>query len=497
MLFSSIEFVFLFLPAILAVYLSFYLVAGRSRWGPRILNCLLLFISLALYTWSESSYTLVILASIGIDYVCGLLLGKRSEDGRTAGDRVILAASITTNLGLLVFFKYINFGTDTVIKILEAFGIYSPVSEPVLQIALPLGISFYTFQSMSYTIDVYLGRVNPTKNWIDFACYVTMFPQLVAGPIVRYREISQFLTNRTIDTKLFASGVKRFVFGLGKKLLIADTLSGPADLVFASEGVPISVAWLGLVCFTLQIYFDFSGYSDMAIGLCRMLGFRIPENFRHPYSATSMRDFWRRWHISLSNWFRDYVYIPIGGNRLGRFRTYFNLSLVFFLCGLWHGASWTFVIWGLLHGCLLVLERIGLSKILARCWQPLRHAYVIIAVMICWVMFRCETIGDALEFGRSLVGLADNPMAQSNFLLIFEPDVILAMVVGAILSFPIAKKLDRKYLTLQRTLKRPFHRQLVASLWLVVSISVFGLVLFLSWMQLATTTHQPFLYFRF
>ncbi len=493
MLFSSIVFFFLFLPIILTVYLLlFWLVQrfGPAKFGIRIVNGCLLLISLLLYGWSESSYVLVILASTTIDYVCGLLLGRRATNGdRSLGDKWILAVSICSNLGFLGFFKYTNFGLDAAAGILDQLGVDLRFAETGLQLMLPLGISFYTFQSMSYTIDVYRGRATATRSFIDFACYVTMFPQLVAGPIVRYTDVARSLVHRTISTELFASGVRRFIYGLGKKVLIADTLATVADPSFAADTPTCSTAWLGLACYTLQIYFDFSGYSDMAIGLGRMLGFRFQENFLHPYTAQSIRNFWRRWHISLSTWFRDYLYVPLGGNQRSPARVYFNLTIIFLLCGLWHGASWTFIAWGALHGIFLVFERAGLGALLDRLWRPLRHLYTMSVVMLGWVIFRCVSLDHAGSFLTTLLGGTAGSETQAPSVRL-EVDIVLAMVAGVVLSTPIARSLAR--IRVRSSRQRP-----VQLAWSLASILFIAVILYACAMEMAAGTHQPFIYFRF
>ena len=498
MLFSSIIFLYLFLPIVLVIYLTIFLPVQAKGPGPRgitLANASILLISLTLYTWSESLLVAVVLASTTVDYACGLSLGPRGPgEARTARDRWVLGVSIASNLGLLGLFKYLGFGVETAVAILEGLGASPAFTQGTLQIALPLGISFYSFQSMSYTIDVYRGRVAPAHSFIDFACYVTMFPQLVAGPIVRYRDVERALRARRISCALFASGVQRLVFGLGKKVLIANTLAIPADQIFAAErlgNMPTpGVAWFGLACYTLQIYFDFSGYSDMAIGLGRMLGFRFQENFRYPYAAQSVTAFWRRWHISLSSWFRDYLYIPLGGNRGSAGRTYRNLAIVFLLCGLWHGASWTFVVWGAMHGALLVMERAGFGTILKRAWRPLRHVYTLLAVMLTWVVFRCESLAHALAYLQSLVGRPGAVGWQRDLRVFLEADVLLALVTAVVLSAPVARHAMRWRVSSSTS---PGIR--VA--WSLSSVGFFALVLFIAGMQLAAATHQPFIYFRF
>ena len=344
MVFSSITFLFLFFPCVLFSYL---LIRKELN------NSFLLLVSLIFYFWGENWLVWLVIVRTFIDYTCGILIEK-SVQNNTAGRfrKFILMFSILTNLASLSYYKYSNFFIDNLYLFFQSIGIESELLRGFPEIALPLGISFYTFQSMSYVIDVYRRDVQATSNYIDFACYVSLFPQLVAGPIVRYKDIAEQLKNRIITIPDFAYGIKRFTYGLAKKILIANNAGVVADQIFATpaDNLSFAVSWFGIICYSLQIYFDFSAYSDMAIGLGRMFGFTFLENFNYPYIATSIKNFWQRWHISLSSWFRDYVYIPLGGNQKGAVRTYINLFIVFLLCGFWHGASWTFIVWGLYHG---------------------------------------------------------------------------------------------------------------------------------------------------
>ncbi len=500
-LFHSTVFLFVFLPLALALYFAAQYfaapgaarVSGTHRTRMRWPNAALLLASLTFYTWTESLFTLVLLASVVLDYSCARLLGTRTPGSRPLPrQRWILAVSICSNLLVLGVFKYLDFATDAIRAAMTAIGVRSSSLGPSLDFALPLGISFYTFQSMSYTIDVFRGRVAPTRSFIDFACYVTMFPQLVAGPIVRYRELARSLENRFVRVNSFASGVQRFTYGLGKKVLIADALARTADVTFAEDALASGVvgtdgAWVGLICYALQIYYDFSGYSDMAIGLGRMLGFSFAENFRHPYASTSLREFWRRWHISLSTWFRDYLYLPLGGNRRSRIRTLANLFTVFLVCGLWHGAEWHFVLWGLLHGAVLFAERTTLGSLLNDLWRPLRHMYLLFIVLVSWVFFRCASVGHGLSYFETLFTYASGPSVGT----FFEADTGLALFLGALLATPIAPRLARLRASSSRTSK---SRRLA---WELLSVFGLALILFACWMRLAATTHQPFIYFRF
>src|SRR5215471_8104535 len=344
MVFSSPIFLFLFLPITLAVY---FVLPKRAR------NTWLFAASLVFYGWGEPKFLAVMLASI----ICNFLLAQWIEkQGNRDRARRVLTLAVAINIGLLAFFKYTDFVVENLNTGLVDLGV-RPLTVP--SIALPIGISFFTFHALSYVIDVYRGDARALRNPIDMGLYISLFSQLIAGPIIRYHDIAAQLRERWVTRSMFARGVSRFITGLGKKVLIANTLAVPVDLIFTipSDQLTGGLAWLGVICYALQIYFDFSGYSDMAIGLGLMFGFRFLEKFNYPYISQSITEFWRRWHISLSNWFRDYLYIPLGGNRRGRLRGYFNLVIVFLLCGLWHGASWPFVLWGTWHGLFLVAER--------------------------------------------------------------------------------------------------------------------------------------------
>jgi alginate O-acetyltransferase complex protein AlgI len=486
MLFSSPLFLFLFLPILLGLY---FVVRPEGR------NVLLLAASLLFYLWGERGYVVVLLVSIVLNYGFGLWLGRLPK--RWTG-KVVLALAVFANLLLLVVFKYANFLVDNLNPCLVWAGLRPFSLDPV---HLPLGISFFTFQALSYVIDVYRGEVPAQKSGIRFALYKTLFPQLIAGPIVRYKDVAGELTTRSVTLEEFAEGAKRFIIGLGKKMLIANTLATAADALFAIRPEQLSprLAWLGIICYTLQIYFDFSGYSDMAIGLGRLFGFHFLENFRYPYAATSLTDFWRRWHISLSSWFRDYLYIPLGGSRCGRWRVYFNLTLVFALCGLWHGASWNFLIWGLFHGAFLVAERMGLGKWLEASWRPLRHVYVVLLVMAGWVFFRAATLTEALGYFEALLGLAKYTAADyalDRYLNLELMVVLSVAVVGALPVFPTVAAIWERLLQSKdgRTVWVP---SLLEGARAITEGAVCLAVLVASSMLLAAGTYNPFIYFRF
>src|SRR5262245_56670855 len=426
-----------------------------------------------------------------------IAVDRERESGRS---RVWLAIAITVNLVVLGIFKYANFFADNVNALFLALQV-QPVVVP--RVLLPIGISFFIFHAISYVVDVYRRDAVAQKSPVHAALYMLLFPQLIAGPIIRYRDIADQLARRVVALDDFAYGVRRFVIGLAKKVLIANVVAGPADRIFAMPAAQLSTAhaWLAIVCYTLQIYFDFSGYSDMAIGLGRMFGFRFPENFRWPYIATSVQNFWRRWHLSLSTWFRDYLYIPLGGNRVSRRRQYRNLVTVFFLCGLWHGASWNFVIWGLWHGAFLVGERIARGagnpgaasrsshpQILRSSdsgittWPVWPHAYTMLVVMIGWVFFRADTLPGAMAFLSAMFGATAAETAPLTIGYFLTPEVWLALIAGAIGATPWVPALANR-------------RRSVA----VEALSAAALVAMLlaSILQVAARTYNPFIYFRF
>ncbi|WP_436643535.1 MBOAT family O-acyltransferase [Microbaculum sp. FT89] len=395
MVFSSIEFLIFFLPAAIGLY---FLVPVAAR------NAVLLVASVLFYVWGSGALVLILIASIVLNFACGAVVAR----ARTSGDRRLtvagIAGAVAANLAILGYFKYANFIVAQVNDVGTMTGLGTIAWDGVI---LPIGISFYTFQAMSYVFDVARGAARPARSLVDFALYVSMFPQLVAGPIVRYATIAEALVERRTRFDDFAEGAQRFALGLVKKVVIADSVAPIADAAFATSSgdLTFSAAWIGLVAYTIQIYFDFSGYSDMAIGLGRILGFRFPENFDRPYSAHSITEFWRRWHMSLSSWFRDYLYIPLGGNRGGALRTYANLWIVFLVTGLWHGAAWTFVLWGAWHGLLLVAERLtGWRELTLRTLPAVigARALTLLLVMAGWVLFRAPDLGAALGYYAAL-----------------------------------------------------------------------------------------------
>jgi alginate O-acetyltransferase complex protein AlgI len=461
MVFSSPIFLFVLLPATLVLHA---LVPQRAR------NALLLAVSLIFYSWGEGAWIGLMLLSMVVNHRAGIWIEERRGDDRFC--RRLVAVVVAVNIGMLVLFKYTGFIVDNLRLLFPSL----PVVE---SLHLPLGISFYTFHALSYVIDIYRGKAPAQRSLMRHALYISFFPQLVAGPIVRYREICDQLERREVTVDGFTEGIRRFVTGLAKKVLIANTVAVPADAIFgAGASVSPSAAWLGAVAYAIQIYFDFSGYSDMAVGLARMFGFRFPENFQWPYASTSMTDFWRRWHTSLSAWFRDYVYVPLGGNRLGLARTLCNLVAVFLLCGLWHGASWTFVVWGAWHGAFLVLER--LTGFPGR--SPLRRAYVLAVVLVGWVFFRSKSLADAGAMLLAMAGMSSGAPASA----FVDRASLLALAAGALFSFPVATP---ALAWLWRRLNAPAWQAVEAAGWLLLLAVSGGFV--------AAGTYNPFIYYRF
>ncbi len=465
MVFSSLIFLYVFLPAVLLFY---YVMPRKGR------NAVLLIFSIVFYAWGEPVYVLGIMASVVVNF----FYGKALEQHRS---KWLLASNIILNLGYLAFFKYTGFAIGTINKI---FG----TDMEVLKIALPIGISFYTFQALSYTIDVYRGKVPAGKNIIDFGAYITMFPQLIAGPIVRYQTVAGELRTRKECFEDFSDGIVRFASGLGKKVLLANSVGQIWDAIRKGAESDLSTAtvWLGMVCFSFQIYFDFSGYSDMAIGLGRMFGFHFDENFNYPYISKSVTEFWRRWHISLSTWFKEYVYIPLGGNRRGVARQLRNIFIVWMLTGLWHGAAWSFVLWGVYYGILLIIEKVLLKKILEKIPRIITWFYTIIIVIIGWGIFGMADVLPELKTGfvKAVVFMGDHGIGDSHTLYLLNGNIIL-LVTAAIISTGILTRLVKKY---------------VKKYTAIYSI---GSMVYVAVMMLASTacivadTYNPFLYFRF
>jgi alginate O-acetyltransferase complex protein AlgI len=484
MIFSSPIFLFLFLPIVLTVNLLLPGTKARNLW--------LLLMSLVFYAWGQIDFILLLAASTLINYGLGLWM-DRSEG--VTNRKCIVALAVLINIGLLAFFKYANFAVGVLNSLFCLAGI-APFRAP--HIVLPIGISFFTFHALSYIIDVYRRKWRATADPKGVALYIFFFPQLIAGPILRWSAIGPQLRQRTVSRDVFADGIRRFVGGLAKKMLIANSLAASADQIFALPATGLSTpdAWLGILCYTLQIYFDFSGYSDMAVGMGKMFGFEFLENFQFPYLAQSVRDFWRRWHISLTTWLRDYLYIPLGGNRVSERRTCLNLIVVFFLCGLWHGASLTFVVWGLYHGFFLALERTRLGVWQAKLPQSLRHLYTVFVVMMGWVIFRADTFAAAGHFFMALFGLSLVPaFAETNGHYMTNQGV-WAIAFGILFSGPLWGRiltLCAKLGQMSPEACRPAVRAFGSALEIVL---IAALMLIIS-VNLAGNTYNPFIYFRF
>lgn len=483
MLFCEPVFLFIFLPLLLAVY---YAVPQKGK------NIVLTIASLLFYALGEWRFLGWLVASIAVNYWIAIGISAKRN---TVWAMRLLVLGIISDLALLIIFKYSGFIVSNVNKALIVAHLSSL---PVPSLILPLGISFFTFHKISYKVDVYRGVAEARRKPMDLALYILFFPQLIAGPIVRYHEIANELVDRITRREDFAEGIRRFVLGLGKKMIVANTAAYTADQVFAIPATELTtgLAWLGVLCYTIQIYFDFSGYSDMAIGLARMFGFHFPENFNYPYISQSITEFWRRWHMSLSRWFRDYLYIPLGGNRSGSGRTYFNLVIVFFLCGLWHGAHWTFVVWGTYHGALLVVERLGFNKLLNAMPRVLRHIYTMLAVMVGWVLFRAEGIGKAAYFLKAMVGSAQGDGSVVNASVFLNSELIIIIIIAVIGATPIRKVVAQYSEKIRVDTKGIQHKVLRLGaetsglVWLMV-------VFFYSVILMTAQTYNPFIYFRF
>jgi alginate O-acetyltransferase complex protein AlgI len=480
MVFSSPVFIFIFLPLVL-----FFIGIARKN----LHNIILLIASLIFYSWGSLSQTPIFLFSIVLNYFFGLFINN--AEGKKA--KAILSLAVTINLLLLGYFKYFNFFLDNINSLIGLTGGTEIKYEPV---TLPIGISFFTFHALSYVIDVYRKKVTAQKNILDLALYISFFPQLIAGPIVRYIDVADQFRSRVVTLENISNGAQRFIFGLAKKLIVANTVALIADQVFAlpTNQVSGSLAWLGILCYTLQIYFDFSGYSDMALGLARMFGFHFPENFNYPYIADSIKDFWRRWHISLSTWFRDFLYIPLGGNRGSEAKTLRNLLIVFLCTGFWHGASWTFVIWGLFHGAFLLLERIGLEKVLLKTWKPVRIAYTLLVVMVGWVFFRADTYHIALNYVGRMFHLSSDNTVQFYAIEFLNSKVLSILIFAILYSFRVFRWITERFAALAENKNRT-NVYLVCFQGCKVVFSMVLLTIAIGY--LASSTYNPFIYFRF
>lgn len=466
MVFSSTIFLCVYLPLVL---LGYYICPKKGR------NLFLLIVSLVFYAWGEPKYVFLMIFSILVNYIFGRLMDKHRENKKRL--KLMLVLSVVIDLGLLSVFKY----TDFIITNVNAiFG----ANFDLLNIALPIGISFYTFQAMSYTIDVYRNDVRVQKNLIDFGMYITMFPQLIAGPIVRYADVQDQLADRSVTTADFSEGIMRFVVGLGKKVLLANQMGAVWSEIYALGGdVSALMAWTGAIAYTFQIYFDFSGYSDMAIGLGRMFGFKFPENFRYPYQSVSITDFWRRWHITLSTWFKEYLYIPLGGNRRGLARQALNLLIVWSLTGFWHGAGWNFVLWGLYYFVILFIEKLFLLKALDKLPKFFRHVYALVLIIIGWVIFASDDVSVLLPYLGSMFG-ANGAIGGMDVYTLLTKAVLL--IICCIASTELPKKL---FLSAAGAI----NEKAAFTLKSVLMIALLALSMIL----LIGDSYNPFLYFRF
>lgn len=473
MVFSDLIFLFRFLPIVLIVYFA----------SPKKLrNAVLFFSSLVFYAWGEPVYVLLMLFSTVVDYINGRLVYRFKNNNQTTKAKIVVISSMVINLGLLGFFKYADFFIGTVNGL---FG----TSIEFLNVALPIGISFYTFQTMSYTLDIYMNNEEPQKNIINFGAYVAMFPQLIAGPIVQYRTVANELRSRKENIDDFALGVRRFILGLGKKVLLANSTGAIWTEIKGLPDADLSVvaAWFGIICFALQIYYDFSGYSDMAIGLGKMFGFKFPINFDYPYMSKSVTEFFRRWHISLGKWFRDYVYIPLGGNRKGIAKQIRNILIVWILTGFWHGAAYNFVLWGLYFGILLVIEKVFLLKVLDKVKSVFSHIYLLFVVLIGWVFFEFDSMSQMGRFFSCMFGFG-NFKFVNQFTVYLLLNGIVVLIIAAIGATPLSKNIAVKFM--DKIKEKEVLSTVVEN---VVLIAIFLICIF----YLVAGSYNPFLYFRF
>lgn len=474
MVFSSAVFLLFFLPLFLLVYYLIY---------PRLKNLSILLFSVLFYAWGAPDFVFIVLASMVVNFY---IVRQMHASGKIKLRRILLGVSVAINLGLLLYFKYANFFIENVNAIIEGVGLGNPVTWT--RIILPIGISFFTFQSLTYSVDVFRKVHDPLKKVTDYILYILMFPQLIAGPIVRFNWIASQITNRqeTSDDRLL--GFYRFVIGLAKKVLIANVMGAEADRIMVMDFATIdsTTAWIGILAYTFQIYFDFSGYSDMAIGIGRMIGFTFPENFNNPYVSRSITEFWRRWHITLGAWMRDYLYIPLGGNRVKtKRRFYFNLWFVFLVSGLWHGASWNFVLWGAFHGFFLILDRIFLLKLLEKAGKFFSTIFTFFLAVMGWVVFRIESFSDAMIFYQRLFAFDFGPM---NFYR--DPEVFIIMLVAIAFSFITVTKFGLK-------LQDKIYYAEYSNVRKIVMFFVVLILLILSLGSITTSGFNPFIYFRF
>ncbi len=473
MVFSNLVFIFMFLP----VVLFFYFIARKE-----LKNFVLICASLVFYAWGEPKYVFLMLFSILLNYIFGLAIDYFKDQKLK---KVMVALAVIGNLAILGYYKYINFLIDNVNQVLN-------LDINAESVPLPIGISFFTFQAISYIIDVYRKDTKVQKSFLDLTLYISLFPQLVAGPIVRYNTVAEQIKSRISTHAKVAEGIRRFIVGLSKKVLLANGFGEIADTIFAMNPSEMSIAtaWLGIAAYTLQIYFDFSGYSDMAIGLGKMFGFDFEENFNFPYISKSIAEFWRRWHISLGTWFKDYVYIPLGGNRGSTFMTVRNLLIVWTITGFWHGASWTFLAWGFYYGFLIVLERLGLGKLLSRLWAPLQHAYVLILVMIGWVFFRADNFSYSFEFLQTMFGFNQHILTDTQAHITWN-DNWYVFLLGIIFSTPVFVALNRW------TMEKIGENKFMNTAYQGMKYAGYVVFMVLVTILLVNSTYNPFIYFRF
>jgi len=482
LLFNEATFLFIFLPAALALYYAVPRKLANAR------NGVLLLVSLLYYVALGKEFVFLMIAAALFNYAAAIAIEKRRGTGT---GKALLTLAVVVNLLPLIVFKYTGFMVNNLPASATAAHQFK---DWIRTFGLPLGITYFAFQAISYVVDIWRGDAKADRSPLRVALYLLLFQKIVAGPIARYRDLAGQLAERNSTRELFAEGVKRFTIGLAKKALIASVVGLPAEQIFAiptNELTP-SVAWLGLICYAVQIYFDFSGYSDMAIGLGMMFGFRLPENFNYPYIADSIRDFWRRWHISLSSWLRDYLYIPLGGSRVGTFRIYFNLVIVFVICGLWHGASWAFVFWGAYYGLFLVLERLGLDKLLEKSPRPVRHIYALIVIFGGWVFFNAPSLSAAFGYLGALAGLHGGEGVRDSAGAYLNPVLLLAIAAGIIGSLPI-------FPWLRAWRERSIARSGNASAWKWETAETVSCVAawFASGLMIAANSYSPFIYKQF
>lgn len=463
MLFSSLVFLCLFFPLILIIYFN---VKKDLR------NYVLLISSLIFYAWGEPRYLSIMLSVILLNYISGILIEKAEFK------KIVLLISVGINLSILFYFKYYNF-------VAQNFNKLYWINFPIVNTVMPIGISFFIFQGLSYVVDVYRKDTKPQKDIYELALYISLFPQLIAGPIVKYHDIQKEIEQREDSLKNIYKGLKRFSFGLGKKIILANTLGQIADKIFIldTKFIDFKIAWLGAIAYSLQLYFDFSGYSDMAIGLGKVFGFNFLENFNYPYLSKSITEFWRRWHISLGSWFREYLYIPLGGNRAGRIRSYINLFIVFLATGIWHGANWTFILWGIWHGLFIILEKKLNIENYNKNWQNiLKHFYTVIVFIIGWVLFRSDNLLYANNFLKIMFGVTKNTQIGYNIWYYLDNKALLILIISILASVSIFR-----FITLENRLKiNRFLFNILSLLILLISIVI-----------ISASTYNPFIYFRF